>query len=187
MLVGFTGHSGSRKTVAAKHLEKTYGFDRIHAGDPIKKGLEKGFGLSRGQIRSKGKDTPAMELGGAEPRDALEAQGYGTAVAAPHATASHLHRRLARRLSKGKHVAVDGVRQEAEAQVIRRLGGQIWRMDNGKEPDPKLPMDKMQSSIIADRTIDSSAKNKGGKDDKGKIRDQIDKAMAEHLAEYHHA
>lgn len=174
MLIGLTGPSGAHKTVIAKRLEAAHGFDRIHAGDPIKNGLRAGFKLGKNQVRGKGKDHPAHQLGGATPRSVLEAQGTGTAIAAPGATATRLHKRLMKRLSRGKNVVVDGVRQEAEAGVIRRLGGHIIRADNGKDPDDSMPMDKRQASIIADSSINTSGKKKD-------IRKATDDHIMRHL------
>jgi hypothetical protein len=178
LLVGLTGPSGAHKTVIAKRFEKRFGFDRIHAGDPIKNGLREGFKLDKSQVRGKGKDRPAHQLGGATPRSVLEAQGTGTSVAAPGATATRLHKRLMKRMSRGKNVVVDGVRQEAEARVIRRLGGHIIRADNGEKPNESMPMDKKQASIIADSTIDTSGKKKS-------IHEAVDGHVMSHLHGLH--
>ena len=136
--------SGAHKSVAAKHLRDAWAYKKIHAGQPIKDAVQVAGALTAEQMKGKGKDRPAPQLGGATPRDLLEAVGFGTHLAAPGTTARALHKRLAQHTAQGHSVAVDGVRDPTEEAVIRAMGGQIWRMDNGKDPNPKWPMDKRQ-------------------------------------------
>jgi hypothetical protein len=178
MIIGFTGPSGARKTAAAKRLAAAWGFERIHAGEPIKAAVRQGYGLSRRQLRGKAKDRPAAQLGGATPRDLLEATGLGTHLSAPGTTAIALHKRLMQHVAKGNSVAIDGVRDEMEAAVIRGMGGMIWRMDSGKPPNPRFPMDKRQVSLGADATIDSSS---GSKSD---IHQAVDRQMMTFMRAY---
>lgn len=169
-LIGLTGPSGSRKTVAAKRLAKRYGFQRIHAGEPIKHGVQKGFNLSNSQVRGKRKDVPAPELGGASPRMVLEPFGTAVHLAAPRATSTILHKKVVRRLSRGKSVVVDGIRTGVEANAIRQMGGKVLRLYNGKEPNSDLPLDVKQASIQADHTI----QHDGSKSD---VRNKVDQYM----------
>jgi hypothetical protein len=172
MLVGLTGPSGAKKTLAAKHLERRHGFVRLHAGEPVKAGVRDGFGLTKKETKGKGKDRPSGKLGGASPRAVMEAYGAGLHAVAPTATAMHLHRRVAKLLAAGKSVVVDGVRGEHEAAAIKKMGGQIWRLDNGKKPNDSLPMDQRQKAVKADATIDSSS------GDKELIRANVDRQVA---------
>lgn len=171
MIVGLTGPSGSRKTVAAKHLERQYGFRRMHAGEPIKKAVEAMGGLRKDQVRRSAKDKPATGLNGHKPRTALEAVGVAAHSALPGLTASHLHRRIMKQVQKGRHVVVDGVRDQSEADVVKRFGGTMLRMDNGKKPAQSQPMDKRQDNVRADSRIDTSS------DDKSTIRQNMDSHM----------
>lgn len=182
MLIGLTGPSGAGKTVAAKHLERRHGFARLHAGAPVKEGVAHGFGLTPRDMSAKGKDEPSERLGGAAPRAVMEAYGAALHAVAPRATAHELHRRvvetiaggesagLPRALARGKSLVVDGVRSQAEADAIKAMGGEIWRIDDGSEADPELPMDRRQALIPADRKIDA----RGGK---GAVRAAIDAEM----------
>jgi adenylate kinase family enzyme len=175
MIVGLTGPSGAHKTVVAKHLQKSYGFNRYHAGTPIKNAVRKGYGLSKEQVGGKGKDRPAPQLGGAHPREILEAHGVATHTAAPYATAAALHKKILKSTLKGKSIVVDGIRSPHEEAVVRRLGGTMWRADNGKGADPKLPMDRRSEEVKADQRVDTSS------GDKDNIRSNVDEMMSKHL------
>jgi dephospho-CoA kinase len=156
MLIGITGHSGSHKTDVAKHLCKAHGFTRLHAGTPVKKAVRVLGGLGKAQTDGKLRDNPTLRLGGASPRDLMEAVGDATHQAAPNATSVVLQRRVQKRLSAGQSVVVDGVRSPVEAATIKRMGGSIVRADNGGEPDPSKPMDRRQAGIVADQSVDTS-------------------------------
>lgn len=175
MIIGLTGPSGSHKTVVAKHLSRNYGFDKYHAGTPIKQAARRGFGLTKEQVSGEGKDRPAPQLGGAHPRHALEALGVATHTAAPHATASALHKKILKSTLKGRSIVVDGIRSPQEEAVVRKLGGTMWKADNGKGPNKDLPMDKRSEEVKADQRVDTSS------GDKAAIRSNIDQMMSKHL------
>lgn len=137
----------------------------------IKRAVQLGYGLSNNQVRGKAKDRPAEQLAGAAPRDMLEAVGLSTHLAAPGTTARDLHKRLTQHASQGRSIAVDGVRDPTEEAVIRAMGGTMWRVDNGKPPNARFPVDKRQTSVGHDATIDS------GSGSKSEIRANVDKAM----------
>lgn len=160
MIVGITGPSGARKTVVAKHLKRQHGFARIHAGEPVKRAIRKGFRLSKAQTAGEAKDKPTIKLGGTAPRAVMEVVGTGIHAVAPMATSMVMRKRIVKRLAKGKHVVIDGVRSEEEADIIHKMGGSIWRADNGKGINPDLPMDKRQATLSADHTIDTIGSKK---------------------------
>jgi hypothetical protein len=174
MLVGLTGPSGSKKTIVSKHLADAHNFSRIHAGAPIKKGMRVGFGLTKAEMQGKAMERPNVKLGGQTPRTVSEAQAVSTHKLAPTATAQVIRKRAGARMAKGRDVVVDGVRSPHEAAMIRKMGGTIWRVDNGKGPDPRLPMDQMQEGIEADHTLDSSGR-------KRELKSQADDLVAKML------
>ena len=156
LLIGLIGPSGSHKTVAAKHLRKAHGFSRLHAGEPIKSAIRKGFRLKKKQTARGAKDQPTMALGGATSRAVMEAMGTGIHAVAPTATSHVMAKRITKRLGKGKSVVVDGIRTQEEADTLRRMGGMLCRVNSGKGPNPRLPMDMRQKDIKADYELDSS-------------------------------
>lgn len=185
MLIGLTGHSGARKTVVAKRLERAHGFIRLHAGQPVKRAFRAIAGMTKRDLRhAKGGHAP--EIGGAAVRDALEAHSAADYAIDPGHTARALHQRLVAAVAGGNPVAlkkalkkarvvIDGVRKPEEAAMIRALGGQIWRADDGKGHNPALPMDRLQAGIVADRSLDTSS------GDKGVIRATADAALMDAL------
>jgi hypothetical protein len=163
MIIGITGPSGSRKTSVVKHLAKRHGFARLHAGMPVKKGLRVGFELAAAHTSGKAKDNATQLLGGVVVRNAMEAVGSAVHEVAPKATSMVMQRRVLQRVGQGRDVVVDGLRSPVEAATLRRLGGVIVRADNGKEPDPNKPLDQLQSTIVADQSVDTSGKKKARK------------------------
>jgi hypothetical protein len=176
VIIGLTGPSGSHKTVVSKHLGKDYGFERYHAGEPVKRAAQAAHGLSKRQVHGKGKDKPAPQLGGAHPRQMLESMGVAMHRAAPRATANAIHKEVLKHARKGKSVVIDGVRSPEEEAMIRHMGGHMWRMDNGKGSAEKsmMPMDRMQEDVKADSLVDTS----GSKDD---IKTNVDNLISRHL------
>jgi dephospho-CoA kinase len=64
MLIGLMAPAGSGKSRASNHLKKRYGFERIHAGQPIKDAMRLGFGLDKAAVDGGRKDLPHIKLGG---------------------------------------------------------------------------------------------------------------------------
>jgi hypothetical protein len=157
VIIGLTGASGSRKTSVAKHLKRQHGYARMHAGKPVKKAAQ-AFGVTDYHTDADGRDNPTALLGGARPRDLMEAIGNAVSEATPHAIPAMLQRRVAAKLATGRSLVVDGIRTAQQADVVRRLGGMIVRTDNGKPVDPTKPMDRRASAIKVDYTIDTSGK-----------------------------
>jgi dephospho-CoA kinase len=176
MLLGMMAPAGSGKSKASKHLKKRYGFVCLHAGQPVKDAMREGFGLEKYAVDGKGKDVPHIVLGGATPRAVMEHLSQAIAEHAPHATAIALHRRLARALSAGHHVVVDGIRQKAEVDLLHKHGGKIILIDTGKSPDPDKPMDEMQAQLAGDHRIFVPSGKK--KDVKKALDDWMSKTMA---------
>jgi hypothetical protein len=88
----------------------------------------------------------------------FEALGNAVHDQAPMATSAVMRPRIQRRIAKGQHVVVDGVRSPVEADTIRRMGGVIVRIDNGTPFDGRKPMDMRSATIHSDYTLDSSGK-----------------------------
>lgn len=157
MIFGLTGPSGVGKTEILKHLMDEHGFVSTHAGRPVKKGLKKGFKLSQSQVDGKHKGDAAQQLGGIEPKLVLDHVGEAIAQHAPHATAIALGHRIDKMRRAGHHsIVVDGVRQQAEADLIKRRGGHMLRADDGRGPNPMYPMDKRAAKLKVDHQVDTS-------------------------------
>ena len=157
MIFGLTGPSGVGKTEILKHLMDEHGFVSTHAGRPVKKALKKGFKLSQSQVDGKHKGDAAQQLGGIEPKLVLDHVGEAIAQHAPHATAIALGHRIDKMRRTGHSaIVVDGIRQQAEADLIHRRGGHMIRADDGRGPNPMYPMDKRAAQIKVDHQVDTS-------------------------------
>ena len=148
LLLGLAGPAGCGKTTAATLMCGRAGWVRLSFADPLRSlllALHPNWDLWH---LGPGKDlTPAD--GGLSPREQMRAvgdwvkgydPGFFTAIGRHH---------LARLLLRGVHVAIDDVRYEAEARLIRDLGGCVvhvsrtdikFRRDHdselGVEPEP---------------------------------------------------
>lgn len=156
LVIGLTGPSGVGKTEIVKHLLDQHGFVSTHVGWPVKKALMKGFKLKKSDVDGSQKVDSCPNLGGVEPKLVLDHMGEALARTAPLATALALGRKLDKMRRKHNLIVVDGVRQQPEADLIHRRGGYLLRVDDGRGPDPKYPMDKRAYRIPADHNIDTS-------------------------------
>ncbi|MDE2096230.1 MAG: ATP-binding protein [Patescibacteria group bacterium] len=172
LILGLTGPSGVGKTEIIKHLLNQHSFKSTHAGIPVKKGLAEGFNLDWDQVDGSEKNDSSPKLGGVEPKLVLDHMGEALARSAPLATSLALAKKIDKMHREGsKLICVDGVRQQSEADLIKRRGGHIIRVDDGSGPDPKYPMDKRAWKIPADFNIDTSGTIP-------QARSQVDKIMA---------
>jgi dephospho-CoA kinase len=158
MLIGLMAPTGSGKSEASKYLKKRYGFARLHAGQPVKEAFRQAFGLDKSSVDGKRKDLPHIRLGGATPRAVMEPFSDALAEKAPQATAIALQPRLMQALSQGRDIVIDGIRQQAEADLIHRHDGEVVAIDGGRSPDPAKPMDLRQAQIIADHIVHARGK-----------------------------
>lgn len=153
VLLGLVGPSGTGKTCITKRLAKKHGFVITHAGYPVKDALQHGFGLDPEQVHGLRKGEPAGQLGGVKPKIVLDHVGEAIAKHAPNATAIALHSKLKEMSANHPRVVVDGVRQQAEADLIHAHGGHIVRINPDDPPNPEYPMDARQAKIKEDHVI----------------------------------
>lgn len=173
MLIGVTGNSGSKKTGVTKYLRNAYGFARIHAGMPIKKAAAEGFGLPQAMVAGKAKDMETAILGGARPRDLMEAMSEAVARKAPMAISASMRRRIGKHAAAGRSVVVDGIRSPQQAQTIKELGGYVVRVDRGTSIDPKKPTDASAAMVKVDYTISTAGSKKDRKAACDKMLDDL--------------
>ncbi len=172
ILVGLVAPSGAGKSTVAKHLKKTHGFVGTHAGYPVKKAIQQGFDLDEAHVDGHLKREPCDIFGGTTPKIVLDHAGEAIARVAPMATANKLKERL-KDMSAYPRVVVDGVRQEAEADVIRKAGGHMTRISPQLKPKKKFPMDVRSEAIKADFTVDNTVSKKQTKAQLDKIIEQL--------------
>lgn len=133
-LVGITGRAGSGKTTAAEALIAC-GWVRVKFAAPLKD-MTRQFLISAGipareverYIEGDRKEQPLPDhLGGVTPRRIMQTIGteWGRCCIAPDLWVRIAEYQIASLLQDGRRVVVDDCRFDNEADVIRRLGGQV--------------------------------------------------------------
>jgi hypothetical protein len=173
ILVGLVGPSGVGKSTVAKHLKKAHGFVGTHAGYPVKKAIQSGFDLDADHVDGHLKREPCKVFGGVTPKLVLDHAGEAIAKIAPLATATMLKDRLKSLGEEYPRVIVDGVRQQAEADVIRKAGGHIIRISPQVPPKRKFPMDIRSQAIKEDFSVDNTVSKKHTKKQLDKIMEKL--------------
>lgn len=135
-LVGLSGRSGAGKDTAAALLVERYGFERIAIADPLKRVAALAFGLRDEQLW--GEERNALdERWGTTPRVMYQQLGDGLRAIHPAALTRGWIDAVTRARESGTAVVVPDVRMPSELQLIRNLGGVVWRV---VRPDlPPLP------------------------------------------------
>jgi len=123
-LVGLAGPAGAGKTTAARALQ-AMGFTRLAFADPIKQVLGQlcpGWGESAGTWEHPAKEQVGRY--GISPRRAMRVLGEGMRAVDPEIWLVAWAREVRVLAARGiEHVVVDDVRFEAEATLLRDLGG----------------------------------------------------------------
>lgn len=126
-IIGVLGYAGSGKSLVAKHLVERHNFTRSRFADPLKRMLKEGLSLTDEQIDGDEKHVPIARLGGQTPRHLMQTLGtdwgrrkvyFGLWVDA--------WRNDVGRMSGD--IVVDDVRFPNEAQAIKDMGGELWRV-----------------------------------------------------------
>lgn len=136
-LVGITGKAGSGKDTVAEILRTRRGYQTIAFADPLRAGLTTMFGLSQEHYAHPQKEQP-LPIIDKSPRELMQLLGteWGRQLIHPDIWVMLAMRRIAdiRDRSPGANIIVTDVRLDNEAQMIRKLGGEIWliqRNDSG--------------------------------------------------------
>lgn len=129
-VVAFTGVAGSGKSTAAQFLVDKLGYTRVRFAGPLKAML-RSVGLGDEQIEGAEKETPNTLLCGKTPRYAMQTLGVEwarTYIGQDFWT--NLWRRDAGAvICSGGRVVVDDCRFPNEAAAIRKLGGDIFKIE----------------------------------------------------------
>jgi hypothetical protein len=131
LVVGITGTAGSGKTTAARILCDRYDFSRVRLAEPIKK-MARALGLTHDQVDGPLKEIPLDELCGKTPRYVMQTLGteWGRRTIGEDIWVRIAQKEIGRLVSNGVSVVVDDVRFPDEAEMIKRLGGAMVRVEN---------------------------------------------------------
>lgn len=129
-VVAFTGLAGSGKSTATKYLVEQHGYTLVKFAGPLKD-MMRAIGFSEAHIEGGLKEQPDAMLGGKTPRHAMQTLGteWGRkCIGEDFWVNAWLYR--ARALTDfGARVVCDDCRFPNEAQAIRKLGGDIYKIE----------------------------------------------------------
>lgn len=129
-VVAFTGQAGAGKSTATRYLVERHGYTLVKFAGPLKD-MMRAIGLAEDQIEGDLKETPTRLLQGKTPRQAMQALGteWGRdLIGKDFWTFLWEHRALQVLDERDGRVVVDDCRFPNEAQLIRRLGGDIYKI-----------------------------------------------------------
>jgi hypothetical protein len=143
-LIGLAGAGGAGKSTAAQILREI-GFEVVVTGAPLKAGLRamlaslgvSGLTIER-MVEGDLKRAPCRVLAGKSPTEAMQSLGsdWGRDMIGAGVWIDPARRKAGRLLAAGGRVALDNVRFENEAQAVRDLGGEVWRVIGRADMDP---------------------------------------------------
>lgn len=166
-LIGLTGYAGSGKDTFAKVLVEKYGYTRIAFADPIRELLYKLNpiinGLPYGGTRSLSElvDSVGWDEAKKEPEVRRLLQDLG--VGAREVIDSELWVSTAFKKTgePGKRYVITDVRFTNEADLVKQLGGQVWRVKrvdvnavNGHISENEMDGYKVDQIFLNNGTID---------------------------------
>lgn len=129
-VVAFTGVAGSGKSTATKYLVERHGYTLIKFAGPLKD-MMRAIGLSESQIEGDLKEVACDTLFGRTPRHAMQTLGtqWGRDCIGYGFWINLWKQRVASVFADGGRVVCDDCRFPNEAQAIRRLGGDIYKIE----------------------------------------------------------
>lgn len=137
-LIAFAGRAGVGKSEASGLLIQRHGFVPTKFAAPLKAMLTTMYEFSgidadeiTERLEGKLKEKPDSILGGTSPRRAMQTLGgeWGRDMVRPDLWVSLWKRDAQRKLTAGLSLVVDDLRYPNEAEAIRELGGEIWKIE----------------------------------------------------------
>lgn len=128
-LIGLIGYARSGKSTVAGILAAQHGFRRQRFAGPLKDML-RALGLGDYEIEGDGKEQPCALLSGRTPRHAMITLGteWGRGLIAPTFWLDLARVKASALLADKQSAAFEDCRFQNEADLIRDLGGEIWRV-----------------------------------------------------------
>lgn len=125
-VVAFTGQAGSGKSTASRYLVERHGYTLVKFAGPLKD-MCRAIGMSEDEIEGSDKERPCALLGGRTPRHAM--QTLGTEWGRNCIGENFWVDLWTHRAQQHARVVVDDCRFANEARAVRRLGGDIYKLD----------------------------------------------------------
>ena len=186
MLIGLVGHSGVGKSTVAHHLRANWEFQVSAFAEPIKSMLSSLATVP--DIR----DKDAEIIPGVTLREAMEAtgnalRGLDKDFLVHHWKQTHCHMPSATPGTVAPFMVIDDVRFEAEARMIRKMGGKLIRVINPSVDFGKIAAKEELNPCeieIGDIEYDAAIYNKGSREDLVASVDKVLEGWGLSIAEY---
>ncbi len=160
MLIGFTGYKGSGKDTAARGLIR-HGFHQIAFADKIKETCRKLFQITDHEMDDRElKETPLDRWPYKSPREIMKDLGEGMKVIAPDVWSKPVSDRYLMLAKMNHSVVISDIRFPHEFDLVRELGGIIYRVDRlGHRPDDTHVSEKYISTFDVDYVLMNNYEN----------------------------
>jgi hypothetical protein len=129
-VVAFTGIAGSGKSTATKYLVQAHGYKLVKFAGPLKD-MMRALGFGEDDIEGSSKELSNSLLCGKSPRHAMQTLGtqWGRDCIGEDFWINLWRDSADRIVQQGGRVVTDDCRFPNEAQAIRRMGGDIYKID----------------------------------------------------------
>lgn len=129
MIIGLTGAAFAGKDTAGLYLAKAHHFAVLAFADPIRDGLKAMMDLTDCEFSPENKEKIIPWLG-KSPRTLMQTLGteWGRNIVDQAIWTKHMGQRIHLANQAGADVVITDVRFKTEADLIKRLGGEIWRI-----------------------------------------------------------
>lgn len=130
LVVAFTGVAGSGKSTATKYLVERHGYTLVKFAGPLKD-MMRVIGLTEEEIEGSLKEKPCNLLAGKTPRHAMQTLGteWGRNSIGDGFWINLWRERVVEILGQAGRVVIDDCRFDNEAKAIRKLGGDIYKIE----------------------------------------------------------
>ena len=128
-VVAFTGLAGSGKSTATRYLVERHRYTLVKFAGPLKDVMRL-FGLTEDEIEGNLKEKPCNLLEGKTPRHAMQTLGtqWARDCIGPNFWVRMWRERAVDILAQAGRVVVDDCRFPNEARAVRKLGGDIYKL-----------------------------------------------------------
>lgn len=130
MIIGLTGAAFCGKDTVGAYLARSYHFSTLAFADPIRDMLMTGLNLNHRVFRTENKET-AIDWLGKSPRQLMQTLGtdWGRGMVSQSLWIDRMQQRIAAHAAVySADIVITDVRFTDEAELITRLGGEVWRI-----------------------------------------------------------
>lgn len=152
MIIGLTGAAFSGKDTVGIYLARSHNFAIFAFADPIREGLKAMLDLTAADFRPENKEK-TIDWIVRSPRQLMQSLGteWGRELVGATIWTDHMARRIDAATHAGEDVVITDVRFNTEVDLIKRLGGEIWRVQrpNAETTSHRTHRSETEAAAIA--------------------------------------